>query len=309
MDGSVIEVSDLVKVYGRLRALDGISLSVNRGEVFALLGPNGAGKTTAIEIMQTLRRPTSGRVKVLGYDVESVSGSKEIKKRIGVLPQSFSALDRLNVYDNIALFSRMYKSSLDPMELLKLLDLTDKAKVPFDDLSGGLKQRVGIAASLVNDPELVFLDEPTTGLDPQSRRDVWNVIRNLQKSGKTVILTSHYMEEAQVLANRIAIINRGRIVALDSPHVLLEKYGGKKMFIIDEASSDLALKLKENYPNAHIFGNEVTIEADSASEMASLFEFLAKMRHEKDVTIKNPSIEDVFLRVVGTRMSEEGELA
>jgi ABC-2 type transport system ATP-binding protein len=306
---SVIGVKSLVKTYGQLRALDGISFEVFKGEVFALLGPNGAGKTTAIEIMQTLRDPTSGSVSVLGQDVSSESGAREIKKRIGVLPQSFSALDRLTVLENVTLFSRMYESPREPLELLKLLDLTDKAKVLFENLSGGLKQRVGLAAALVNDPELVFLDEPTTGLDPKSRRDVWGIIRQLKGSGRTVLLTSHYMEEAEFLADRIAIINGGRIVAIDSPHALLERYGGKKAVLVDEASLQLASALKEQFTGTHVLGSEVSIPVDSATEIASVMEFLAKMGHEKDITIRNPSIEGVFLKLIGSRITEEGVLA
>jgi ABC-2 type transport system ATP-binding protein len=306
---SVIEVEGLVKTYGDLRALDGISINVYRGEVLALLGPNGAGKTTAIEIMQALRDPTSGSVRILGQDVTTESGAREVKKRMGVLPQSFSALDRLTVLENVTLFSRMYESPRDPLELLKLLDLTDKAKVLFDDLSGGLKQRVGIAAALVNDPELVFLDEPTTGLDPRSRREVWDIIRGLRGAGKTVLLTTHYMDEAEVLADRIAIICKGRIAAIDSPHVLLERYGGKKTVIVEETPPDLASKLKERFPGARALGSDVSIHVESASEIASVMEFLSAMGHEKDISIRNPSIEEVFLKLVGSMITEEGELA
>jgi ABC-2 type transport system ATP-binding protein len=309
LNENVIEVENLVKVYGNLKAVDGISFKAFHGEILALLGPNGAGKTTTIEILQTLRNPTSGNIKVLGYDVTTSSGAEKVKKRIGVLPQDFNALDRLSVYENIALFAGMYDSHKNPTELIQLLDLTDKTNVKFKHLSGGLKQRVGIAAALVNDPELVFLDEPTTGLDPRSRRDVWQVIQNLKKSGKTVILTTHYMEEAQVLADRIAIINKGKIVAEDSPHVLLEKYGGKKTVVIEETSSELALKFREQFPTADVFGSTISIEAEDASEIATILEFLAKMGHERDITIKNPSIEDVFLRMIGSKITEEGELA
>ncbi len=211
---AIIEVHALTKRYGDLTAVDRVTFSVFKGEVFAFLGPNGAGKTTTLEILQGLRRPTSGTASVLGFDVTSSKELGEIRKRIGVLPQEFSALDKLTVRENVALFASMYESSRDPDELIELLDLSDKADVRFDRLSGGLKQKVGIAASLVNDPEVVFLDEPTTGLDPRSRRAVWNVIDSLRKSGTTIVLTTHYMEEAERLADRIAIIHRGKISAL-----------------------------------------------------------------------------------------------
>jgi len=190
MAKTVVEVDSLVKIYGSLRAVDDISFELHDGEVFAFLGPNGAGKTTAVEILECIRPLTSGSARVFGYDVTKGEDAKEIKKRIGVLPQDFSALDKLSVKENIDLIGRMYERKLDTLEVIKLLDLEDKTKERFENLSGGLKQRVGVAAALVNDPQLVFLDEPTTGLDPKARREVWGVIENLRKWGKTVFLTS-----------------------------------------------------------------------------------------------------------------------
>src|SRR3989337_1117943 len=213
MSKAVVQVDSLVKQYEKLRAVDGISFEVYEGEVFAFLGPNGAGKTTTVEILECIRPLTSGTARVFGYDVTKHEDIKEIKKRIGVLPQDFSALEKLSVKENIDLIGGMYEKKLDTMEVIKLLDLEDKVKEKFENLSGGLKQRVGVAAALVNDPPLVFLDEPTTGLDPKARREVWQVIENLKKLGKTVFLTTHYMEEAQLLADRIAIINCGKIPA------------------------------------------------------------------------------------------------
>jgi len=172
----VVEVKSLVKEYGSLRAVDDISFELYNGEVFAFLGPNGAGKTTTVEILECIRPITSGSATVFGYDVAKREDVKEIKKRIGVLPQDFSALDKLSVKENIDLIGGMYEKKLDTMEVIRLLDLEEKTKEKFETLSGGLKQRVGVAAALVNDPLLVFLDEPTTGLDPKARRDVWSVI-------------------------------------------------------------------------------------------------------------------------------------
>src|SRR3972149_1186728 len=169
----VVEVKSFVKQYGSLRAVDDISFELYDGEVFAFLGPNGAGKTTTVEILECIRPLTSGAAKVFGYDVTKRDDVKEIKKRIGVLPQDFSALDKLTVKENIDLIGGMYEKKLDTSEVIKLLDLEDKTKEKFENLSGGLKQRVGVAAALVNDPQLIFLDEPTTGLDPKARREVW----------------------------------------------------------------------------------------------------------------------------------------
>jgi ABC-2 type transport system ATP-binding protein len=218
MNKAVVEVNSLVKQYGQLRAVDGISFEVYEGEVFAFLGPNGAGKTTTVEILECIRPLTSGTARVFGYDVTRSEDVMEIKRRIGVLPQEFSALDKLTVKENIDLIGDMYEKHLDVVEVIKLLDLEDKTNERFENLSGGLKQRVGVAAALVSDPQLKFLDEHTTGLDPKERRDVWDVIENLKKLGKTVFLTTHYMEEAQMLADRVAIINKGKIAVIGSSY-------------------------------------------------------------------------------------------
>jgi ABC-2 type transport system ATP-binding protein len=306
---AVIKVEKLTKVYGRVRAVDDVSFQVDRGEVFAFLGPNGAGKTTTIEMIQAIRTPTSGRVEVLGKYLYENGAAEEIKSRIGVLPQTFSSLDRLNVRESIELFAGMYPKPRSTEELMRLLELTPQAGAKFEALSGGQKQRVGIAAALVNDPELVFLDEPTTGLDPKSRRDVWKVINDMKAAGKTVFLTTHYMEEAELLADRIAIMFKGRIVEMDTPHALLERYGGRKTVRVDEVSFQLAASLREAFPGARFQEEFVEIEVGSASEIAAVMQVLSKSGHEDDVTVKNPSIEDVFLKVVGAKISEEGEAA
>ncbi|MEM4311220.1 MAG: ABC transporter ATP-binding protein [Nitrososphaerales archaeon] len=224
----VIEAFNLVKDYGSLRALDGVSFDVNYGEIFAFVGPNGAGKTTTLEILQGLRKATSGKARVLGYDLNSKEGLKNIVKKIGVLPQNFEALDRLTVRENVSLFAKMYDKALNVDEILNFLGLESKANIIFHKLSGGLKQRVGLAISLVNDPELLFLDEPTTGLDPHIRREVWSLIKRLKERGKTIFLTTHYMEEAERLADRIAIINKGKIISMGKLVELLNQYKGSK---------------------------------------------------------------------------------
>ena len=198
--------------------------------MFAFLGPNGAGKTTTVEILETLKTPTSGTVNVLGYDVRK--DEIKIKEKIGVLPQSFNAFEWLTVRENIDYFGQMYKKRVNVDHLIDTFDLADKKNVLFKNLSGGLKQRVGIALSLVNDPEIVFLDEPTTGLDPRARRDVWEAIRALKSHGKTVFLTTHYMDEAYYLADRIDIIHKGKIVAEGSPEDLINRYGGGNTLVI-----------------------------------------------------------------------------
>jgi len=309
MANTVVEVRSLVKQYGSLNAVDDISFDLYQGEVFAFLGPNGAGKTTTVEILECIRPLTKGTAKVFGYDVTKSEDVKEIKKRIGVLPQEFNALDKLTVKENIDLIGGMYERKIDTMEVIRLLDLADKAKAKFETLSGGLKQRVGVAAALVNDPQLVFLDEPTTGLDPKARRDVWVVIENLKKLGKTVFLTTHYMEEAQVLADRIAVINKGRIAVIGSPQDLISQYGGRKILVVRKGSRELAKILQDKYGSTMFnHGGDVIVKVDDVKEMWQVLSTLTEMKMDKEIEIQAPTIEDVFLKVVGGRITEEGEL-
>lgn len=223
-----VEVSDLVKEFRQrdrtvLRAVDGISFEVRDGEVFGFLGPNGAGKTTSLEIMEGLQRPTSGTTRVLGLD--SARDTEAMKRRIGIQLQAGAYFDYLTLREILDLFGSFYPKRTEPMELLRLVELTDKADALVKQLSGGQQQRFSIVASIVNDPEVVFLDEATTGLDPRARRDVWDLVRRIRDDGKTIVLTTHYMEEAAALCDRVAIIDRGRIVAMDTPAALTAAIG------------------------------------------------------------------------------------
>ena len=310
MGKKVVEVNSLVKHYGDLRAVDEISFELHEGEVFAFLGPNGAGKATTVEILECIRPLTSGSARLFGYDVTKGKDAKEIKKRIGVLPQDFSALDKLTVKENIDLIGGMYEKRIETMEVIRLLDVEDKTNERFENLSGGLKQRVGVAAALVNDPELVFLDEPTTGLDPKARREVWSVIENLKNLGKTVFLTTHYMEEAQELADRIAIINKGKITVIGSPSNLISQYGGLKVLIIRKGGEKLAKTLQEMFGSTTLDNNrDVFVKVDNVKEMWQALSTLTNANITKEIEIETPTIEDVFLKVVGGRITEEGELA
>ena len=217
---AIISVRDLVKKYGDFTAVNGLSFEVNEGEIFGLLGPNGAGKTTTLEIIETLRPKTSGTVIVDGMNLDTQP--QDIKKIIGVQLQAAGFYPNLNLKELIALFAGLYNVKADPMTLLKSVNLEDKAKNKFKELSGGQKQRFSIATTIINQPKIIFLDEPTTGLDPQARRNLWELVRELRAGGTTVVITTHYMDEAEELCDRVAIVDSGRIVSLNTPDNLID---------------------------------------------------------------------------------------
>lgn len=221
MSNVIISVRDLVKNYGNFHAVKSISFDVYEGEIFGLLGPNGAGKSTTLEIIETLRSKTSGTVNVAGFDLDSQPS--EIKKIIGVQLQTSGFYPGLNLVELIRMFSGLYNRQVDPIELLTKVNLADKAKSKSKELSGGQKQRFSIATTLINQPKIIFLDEPTTGLDPQARRNLWELIREIRSNGTTVIITTHYMDEAEQLCDRIAIMDQGRIIKLDSPDKMIDE--------------------------------------------------------------------------------------
>ena len=216
----IIEVRDLVKNYGSFNAVKGISFEVLEGEIFGLLGPNGAGKSTTLEIIETLRSKTAGSVLVDGINIDKDPNA--IKQIIGVQLQSSGYYPGLNLKELVELFSGLYNQKVEPLELLDKVALRDKAKAKYKELSGGQKQRFSIATTLINRPKIIFLDEPTTGLDPQARRNLWDLIRDIRDQGTTVIITTHYMDEAEYLCDRVAILEAGKIVALASPDKLID---------------------------------------------------------------------------------------
>ncbi|MCS7141965.1 MAG: ABC transporter ATP-binding protein [Candidatus Nitrosocaldus sp.] len=301
-----IEVRDLVKRYSGRNVVDGVSFSVRRGTVFALLGPNGAGKTTAIEILECLRTPTSGSAIVLGYSVgKSRRDEQEIKRRIGIMPQEFKALDKLTVRENMVLFSRLYDRHRDIDGLIREFGLEEHSNIRFERLSGGLRQRLGLALAVINDPEVIFLDEPTTGLDPASRRGVWDMIRAFKASGKTVVLTSHYMEEVEYLADEVAVMHRGRIVATGSPGEIAGRYGlGRRLVIHGCTRSKGLASLVREYG---VVGDTLVLSMDDIGSIPISEIVDMAIRDGLEVQFRNPSLEDAFLRLVG-RMDEEGRL-
>jgi ABC-2 type transport system ATP-binding protein len=216
----IIQVKNLVKKYDDLEAVKGISFDVHKGEIFGLLGPNGAGKTTTLEIMETLREKTSGEVIIDGLSIDK--DQNEIKRIIGVQLQAAGFYPNLYLYELIELFAGLYNVKVNPDDMLKLVDLQEKKKSKFKELSGGQKQRFSICTTLINEPKIIFLDEPTTGLDPQARRNLWELIKQIKSKGTTIMLTTHYMDEAEVLCDRVGIIDNGQIITIDTPDNLID---------------------------------------------------------------------------------------
>jgi len=302
----VIEVRDLVKTYGELRAVNGIDLDVKAGEVYSILGPNGAGKTTSVEIMECLRIKTSGEVRILGFDIEK--GQKEIRKRIGVLPQSFNAFDYLTVKENIDYFGALFDERIPSNELIDAVQLQDKRNVWFKNLSGGLKQRVGVAISMVNDPELVFLDEPTTGLDPKARREVWEVIRGLKSQNKTIILTTHYMEEAEVLSDHVAIMDDGKFIAMGTPREIIDRYGSGSTSVVKAANDAAINAVKDSGMDHEIKDGDLLVKLDDNRSLARLVGLLSSADVAyNEMLIKGTTLEDVFLKLTGKKLASEVE--
>lgn len=239
---TAIEVASLKKYYGKLRAVDDVSLSVQEGDVFSLLGPNGAGKTTIVEILEGLRERDSGEVKVLGLDPWKEGYT--LHKRIGVIPQGFRFFEKSTPREAIRYYEALFNVQADEEKILQEVILDDSKNIVFENLSGGQKQKMGLALSLVNNPELLFLDEPTTGLDPQARRAMWDVIRSLKRQGRTILLTTHYLEEAEQLADRVAIMTKGKIIAAGSPQELVDTYGSpKRMITVSDSLEDIFVRL------------------------------------------------------------------
>lgn len=305
-DDVAIRVDGLTKRYGELTAVDNVSFTVKRGEIFAFLGPNGAGKTTTVEMLECLRKPTSGKAYVLGYDVSK--DRESIKRKTGVLPQDFYTYERLTVKETIQYFAGMFNSHPDVDGLIKSVDLEDKKNALFKHLSGGLRQRLGIAVALVNDPELIFLDEPSAGLDPKARHGVWHLIDGFHKQGKTVFLTTHYMEEAEVLADRVGIIYGGKIVALDATDKLVSEYGKKNLLIlkkIDPKAVPVIEKLgvKANYDKTT---GDVTVHLNHAVAVSEILQTLSSSKTSyQELQLKRSSLEDVFLNLTGESLEEE----
>ncbi len=302
---AAIEVIDLRKEYGDLVAVNSISFKVNKGEVFAFLGPNGAGKTTTVEMIESIRQPTSGTIKIFNKDISN--SFNEVKEYIGILPQEFHSFERLTVRETLIYFSMLYKKQANIDEVINAMDLKDQANKLYKDLSGGLKQRVGVAISLVNDPDIVFLDEPSTGLDPKARREVWEVIAGLRNKGKTVFLTTHYMEEAEYLADRIIIIHKGNIIAEGSLDELVEKHGEGSVLHIKNCKTPgiVDILINEGFKASKAGNGDIKVKIEYKEKVLDI---LSILKHEcteySGVDIHRSNLEEIFLKLTGSRLRE-----
>ncbi len=297
---SVIQVSGLTKHYGTMTALSNVAIDVRDGEIFGLIGPNGAGKTTAMECIEGLRVPDAGRIAVLGLD--PLRDVAALQRRIGVQLQEAQLQKRIKVREALALWSAVYGTRLDGLALLEQLGIAGKANAWFMTLSGGQKQRLFIALALIHDPELVFLDELTTGLDPQARRAIWELVRGIRDRGKTVFLTTHLMEEAERLCDRVAIIDHGRIVDIDSPDELVRRHCPERTIVIetvDERAID-ALGRVAGIDSAGRNNGQIVLRARSVEVMTGVFRCLADQQIPvTDFRTFVPTLEDVFLKLTG----------
>ena len=308
---TVIEAHGLTRTYGELVAVDHLEFAVRRGEVFGVLGPNGAGKTTLVEMLEGLNPPTAGSATVLGLDIRR--DTVEVKERIGVQLQASTYHGYLTLREILELFGSFYRRAADPDALLERVELTDRADARIAQLSGGLAQRFSIVAALVNEPELVFFDEPTAGLDPDARRSLWALIREVQRSGATVVLTTHYMEEAQALCDRVAILDRGRIVALDTPDALIRTLHAPHRIRLT-TTGPLPREAVEGIDGvtavevtAATEGHLVTLRAAHGPQTAvALAALVVEAGTEMtDLAVEPATLEDVFLALTGRGLREE----
>lgn len=311
---AVVQTRDLRKEYGSTVAVDDISIEIAENEIFGLLGPNGAGKTTAVEMLQGLRTPTSGEATVLGMALRD--DPYAIKDRIGVVPQSFHTFERLTVRENVTLLGELHSEGLAVDEVLAELDLTEWADEPFRSLSGGYQRRTGIAMALVSDPDVLFLDEPTTGLDPAARRTTWEQIERLPEMGTTVVLTTHYMDEVEYLADRVALLVQGHVEAVDTVPALVDAYAGEVKVVVHLADGT-AQSTVESLETT-LSASADTVHRSDAGKLLGVFDDRQRAQdtyselHEvgtgQSIDLVSPGMEDVFLDIAGRSLGPEGDL-
>jgi ABC-2 type transport system ATP-binding protein len=306
MANPILQVENLVKRYGDLEAVRGVSFSVEEGEVFGLLGPNGAGKTSTIEVLEGLRVADGGRVSVCGFD--PVRNPTELKREIGAALQSTSLPDKLKVTEALRLFSSFYNRGRQPEELLKRFGLEEKRNAFYSQLSGGQKQRLALALALVNDPKVLFLDEPTAGLDPQVRREIYDIVEELKHEKKTIVLTTHYIEEAERLCDRVAIIDHGKVIAQGTPRELKQRSANTSRVEVRLAkpASNGALKSLDGVVDARELGGAYVLHCQrTAPAIVALVKHLETEGNELvSLEIATPSLEDVFIELTGRRLRD-----
>lgn len=300
----VIEVNNLIKNYRKIKAVDGVSFDVNEGEIFGMVGPNGAGKTTTIECIEGLRKPDEGIINVLNLNPST--DREKFYEKVGVQLQETNYQDKIKVYEICELFASLYKKPLNYTDLLKRFGLYDFKNGFVMKLSGGQKQKLSIILALISNPEIIFLDEITTGLDPKARRDMWEIVKELKDEGKTIFLTTHYMEEAEFLCDRVAIIDKGKIVELDTPEKLIEKSGIEDMISFETKDINIEELKKVKGVNKVSFKNgEVTIYGRGEDLLKEVVDYLYLNRiYFKNLKTKKPNLEDTFLKFTGREYRE-----
>ena len=306
MANTVLQVENLIKRYGDVEAVRGISFEVAESEVFGLLGPNGAGKTSTIEILEGLRDADGGKVSVCGYDPQR--NPDELKREIGAALQSTALPEKMRVMEALRLFASFYKRRRNPEDLLKRFGLEEKRNVYYSQLSGGQKQRLALAIALVNDPKVVFLDEPTAGLDPQVRREIYDIIEELRREKKTIVLTTHYIEEAERLCDRVAIVDHGKVIAQGTPRELKQSSADKARIEVRLAQeeSDETLKSLEGVSDCRSLNGAYVLHCQRPPQaIVSLVKHLEARNNELvSLEIATPSLEDVFIELTGRRLRD-----
>jgi len=306
----ILQVKNLEKEYSGFKAVNGVSFDVYQGEILGILGPNGAGKTTTLEMIEGLRTITGGEVRLYDKKITARNLKNHLHQKIGIQLQSSSYFDLLTLKEILDLFGTFYEKRLDSLELLKMVELESKKDSLVKNLSGGQAQRFSIIAAMVNDPDLIFLDEPTTGLDPQIRRSIWELVRKINKQGKTVIMTTHYMEEAEELCDRIAVMDQGKIIAFDSPQGLIEneKLKFTIKFVTTDLMSDKQRAEFEKHPLVVKFWEEAhkyVFRIEDPTKINDILNWLeSKKLKFKNLEILPPNLEDVFLKLTGKNLRE-----
>ncbi len=305
---SAIEVTSLQKNYGPIKAVDGISFSVKHGEVFSLLGPNGAGKTTTIEILEGLRERDGGEARVLGLD--PWAKGYELHRKLGIIPQGFTFFPKATPREGLQYYSDLFGVRTDPDAILKKVILDDAARIYFENLSGGQKQKMGLALALVNQPDVLFLDEPTTGLDPQARRNMWEVIRELKREGKTILLTTHYLEEAELLADRVAIMHHGKIIASGTPEEIISQHGsGETLEVRGDGGLADYLRRVAGLEVEYDGNNRVSVRIRNKHDILAAVENLDRSGlNWEELRTRQDTLEDIFVRLVGGVLEDAGTL-